>query len=233
MKEKMKKVFKILLFLMIGIILFLSLMTLFINIYMINYAKKYIIEEEENNTYNYDCITVLGASVRADGTPSLMLRDRLDKGIDLYYKQLSKKILMSGDHMYFDYDEVNTMKRYAIEKDVPSSDIFMDHAGINTYDSMYRLKEIYGVKKTVIVTQNYHLYRSIYIARKLGIDAYGIEASPIEYSGQFHRDIREILARVKDFFKVMFKPKATIMGDAIEVSGNGDITNDIEKFTDK
>lgn len=233
MKKKIKKVFKILLFLMIGIVLLIGLMTLCINLYMISYTREYIIEEEENNTYNYDCITVLGASVRADGTPSLMLRDRLDKGIDLYYKQLSKKILMSGDHIYFDYDEVNTMKRYAIEKDVPSNDIFMDHAGINTYDSMYRLKEIYGVKKTVIVTQNYHLYRSIYIARKLGLEAYGIEASPIEYSGQFHRDIREILARVKDFFKVIFKPEATYMGDTIEVSGNGDITNDIDKFTEK
>ena len=83
---------------------------------------------------------------------------------------------MSGDHGRVSYDEVNTMKDYAINDGIPSDDIFMDHAGFSTYDSMYRAKEIFGVKKIVIVSQKYHLTRALYIAKKLGIEAYGVSA---------------------------------------------------------
>jgi vancomycin permeability regulator SanA len=102
----------------------------------------------------------------------------------------------------------------------------MDHAGLNTYDSMYRLKKIFEVNTTIIVTQDYHLYRAIYIARELGIEAYGVASNPREYSGQFYRDMREVLARVKDYFKVILKPKSIVTGDTISVFGDGDSTND-------
>lgn len=225
-KSKIKKILKILLSLIALVIFILGLMTLIINVYMINVAKKYILTSEEASTYNFDCITVLGASVKADGTPSVMLRDRLDQALILYFDGVSSKILMSGDHAYNDYDEVNVMKNYAIKKSVLSSDIFMDHAGLSTYDSMYRLKNIYEVNKTIIVTQDYHLYRAVYIARKLGLDAYGVASNPQEYTGQFYRDIREILARVKDYFLAIFKPKSTYTGPTIPVIGDGNATND-------
>ncbi|HPF83566.1 MAG TPA: ElyC/SanA/YdcF family protein [Bacilli bacterium] len=225
MKQFLIKKLKFILLLLLGIIIFLGLMTLIINIYVINYSKKYILDEEEIGRYKFDCITVLGASVKADGTPSHMLQDRLDKSIVLYNNNISDKILMSGDHAYYDYDEVNAMKNYNIKNGIPSSDIFLDHAGISTYDSMYRLKNIYEVKKTVIVTQDYHLYRSIFIARKLGIEAYGVTANPREYSNQIYRDAREILARVKDFFQIVFKAKSKYAGDTIPVIGDGDVTN--------
>lgn len=225
MKINFKKILKILISSIIGIGLTLCLMILFINIYMINTTKKYILTEEEAVDYKFECIIVLGASVRPNGTPSKMLQDRLDKSISLYFDKISNKILMSGDHIYEDYDEVTVMKKYATEKGVPSSDVFMDHSGIKTYDSMYRLKHVYEVNRSLIVTQEYHLYRALYIARKLGVEAYGVPADHYDYSGQEKRDIREILARVKDFFKVMFKRPSYVVGNTISVNGDGDVTN--------
>ena len=174
----------------------------------------------------YDCIIVLGAGVRKDGSPSSMLKDRLDKGIELYNKGVAPKIIMSGDHGQRRYDEVNTMKKYAIEEGVPSEDIFMDHAGFSTYESIYRERDVFEVKKAIIVTQKYHMYRSLYIADKLGLDADGVITEDIKYSGQFARDIREVLARTKDYFKCIIKPKPTYLGKTIDITGSGDVTND-------
>ena len=155
-----------------------------------------------------------------------MLEDRILKAIELYENGVAPKIIMSGDHGREEYDEVNIMKNYAIEKGIPSEDIFMDHAGFSTYDSIYRAKHIFEVKNIVIVTQEYHLFRALHIANKLGINALGVNSDPRKYSGQTYREIREILARNKDFVKATFKPKSTYLGDTIPVNGNGDITND-------
>ena len=224
--KKFKKTLSIILRILIIVIILLGIMTLAINVYMINYAKEFILTEDELNSNSVDCITVLGASVKSNGTPSNMLEDRLDESVVLYNLAVSNRIIMSGDHKSDSYDEVNTMKSYAIAQGIPSSSIFMDHAGLNTYDSMYRLKNIFEVNKTVIVTQDYHLYRAIYIARELGIEAYGVASNPREYSGQFYRDMREILARVKDYFKVILEPESIVTGETISVFGDGDSTND-------
>ncbi len=173
----------------------------------------------------YDCILVLGAGVR-NGSPRPMLQDRLDYAIKLYKDGIAPKLLMSGDHGQKDYDEVNVMKNYAIEKGVPSEDIFMDHAGFSTYESIYRTRDIFKAKKIVIVTQEYHLYRALYISKSLGISAVGYASDPRQYTGQLYRNLREVLARDKDFLYCIFKPKPTYLGDAIPVSGNGDFTND-------
>lgn len=193
------------------------------NFYVIFKTKKQILESVEKD--DIDCILVLGAGVR-NGKPTDMLADRLLTAIDLYNNKVAPKIIMSGDHSKKDYDEVNIMKAFAIEKGVPSSDIFMDHAGFSSYESIYRAKEIFEVKKIVIVTQKYHLYRSLYIANKLGVEAYGVSADLRKYIGQSYREVREILARDKDFVKCIFKPKSTYMGEVIPVNGDGDITND-------
>lgn len=174
-----------------------------------------------------DCILVLGCQVRDDGTPSPMLADRLDRGVELYELGVAPKLLVSGDHGRADYDEVDTMKQYSMDADVPSSDIFMDHAGFSTYESMYRAKAIFRAKKVVIVSQEYHLYRAIYIAQALGLDAYGVAADGEDYAGQWQRDVREVLARVKDFFTSIWQPEPTYLGQAIPISGDGDITNDV------
>ena len=173
-----------------------------------------------------DCILVLGAGVREDGSVSDMLKDRLDYGIALYKAGAAPKILMSGDHGQEHYDEVNTMKQYAIKQGVPSEDIFMDHAGFSTYESMYRAKEIFGAGRIVAVTQKYHMYRALYIAKQLGLSAEGVSSAPRQYRGQSMREARELLARAKDFFVCMVKPAPKYLGDAIPISGNGDVTND-------
>lgn len=173
-----------------------------------------------------DCIIILGCQVKDDGSLSHMLRDRLMRGLEVYETGAAPKLLMSGDHGREEYDEVGAMKNYAIENGVPSENVFMDHAGFSTYETMYRAKEIFKAEKVIIVTQEYHLYRALYIAERLGMEAYGVSADLNRYAGQSMRDFREVLARCKDWAMCIFKPEPTYLGEAIPVSGNGDITND-------
>ena len=207
-------------------IIIITIIVLGINLYVRISTNKQIIKENDYTALSdVDCIIILGAGIWED-EPSPMLEDRLLEGIKLYQDSVSDKIIMSGDHGRREYDEVNIMKNYAIEKGIPSENIFMDHAGFSTYESIYRAKDIFEAKKVVIVTQEYHLYRALYIANQLGLEAYGIGADPRQYVGATYRELREILARDKDFIKCIFKPEPTYLGDTIPVSGNGDITND-------
>ena len=176
-------------------------------------------------TDSYDCILVLGAGVR-DGRPTDMLRDRLDTAVELYFSGVAKKLLVSGDHGSDDYDEVDVMKDYAVEKGVPSEDIFMDHSGFSTYESIYRADAVFGVESCIIVTQKYHLFRALYAAEQFGMRAVGVSADVREYSGAFYRETRETLARVQDFFECLFKPLPTCLGDPVDIGGDGNITND-------
>ena len=198
-----------------------------INSYVQGFSSQKIIEPDAAAALeNADCILVLGCLVKDNGAPSDMLADRLERGIELYKNGTAPKLLMSGDHGRKEYNEVGTMKQYAIDSGVPSVDIFMDHAGFSTYDSLYRAKEIFGAEKIVIVTQKYHLYRALHIAEQLGIEAYGVASDYHTYRGQIVRDVREVLARNKDFVISLFKPQAAILGDPILLTGSGDVTND-------
>ena len=173
-----------------------------------------------------DCIIILGCQVKDDGSLSHMLRDRLMRGLEVYEAGAAPKLLMSGDHGREEYDEVGAMKNYAIENGVPSENVFMDHAGFSTYETVYRAKEIFQADKVIIVTQEYHLYRALFIAEQFGVEAYGVSADLNRYAGQSMRDFREVLARCKDWAMCIFKPEPTYLGEAIPVSGNGDVTND-------
>jgi vancomycin permeability regulator SanA len=215
-----KKLFMILSSIIIIAIIFIII----INLYMYFSVKNQIVSE--SSTFDdVDCILVLGAGVR-NGQPTPMLSDRLTESVFLYKVNASTKILMSGDHVSKNYDEVNAMKKFAISKGIPTSNIFMDHAGISTYDSLYRAKYIFKANKVIIVSQEYHLYRALYIANELGIEAVGVSATKRDYGGQIFRDIREVIARSKDFVKCLIKPKSKYLGEEIPVSGNGNITND-------
>lgn len=185
-----------------------------------------IVNETEAVKLDADCILVLGCGIRDDGTPSLMLRDRLETGTALYKAGAAPKLLMSGDHGRKEYDEVNLMKEYALERGVPSEDVFMDHAGFSTYESMYRARDIFCAEKVIIVSQRYHLPRALYVAEKLGLEAYGVPAKEAEYRGQAYREFREILARTKDFCTAVVQPLPKYLGEEIPISGNGDLTND-------
>lgn len=221
-KIKLKRVLTIL-----SILAVMGIVTaVVINTYMIQSTKTRIITQEEAAELEADCILVLGAGVRPNGSPSNMLEDRLLRGIELYEKGASGKLLMSGDHGRKHYDEVNVMKQFALDRGVPSEDVFMDHAGFSTYESMYRARDIFKAEKVVIVTQKYHLYRAIYAAKRLGLDAYGVASDQRVYAGQRRRDVREVLARCKDFGTGIFKPEPTYLGEAIPVNGDGNATND-------
>ena len=189
-------------------------------------ADAILTPEEAAAKENMDCILVLGCRVYEDGSLSHMLQDRLRQGLELYIAGAAPKLLMSGDHGQKEYDEVNAMKNYAMENGVPSQDVFMDHAGFSTYESLYRAKAVFGVERVIIVTQEYHLHRALYIAQQLGLEAYGVASDYRSYAGQILRDIREILARNKDFVNTCFWPEPTWLGEYIPIDGNGDMTND-------
>ena len=212
----MKKIIKLLIILLV--------VAITINIYVVLRTKKQIITIEDNDLKDIDCILVLGAGIR-NNKPSPMLEDRLKTSMEIFNNKITDRILVSGDHTEENYDEVNVMKKYLIENNIPSEKIFMDHAGISSYDSIYRAKKIYKANRIIIVTQKYHLYRSLYIAKKLDIEAYGVVADKREYQNQSKRDIREFLARIKDFFKCIYKPTSNYLGEVHPISGNGDDTN--------
>ena len=188
-------------------------------------AARIITAEEASELKEVDCILVLGCLVREDGTPSGMLEDRLRRAVELYNNDAAPKLLVSGDHASDEYDEVGAMKQYAVHAGIPSSDVFMDHEGFSTYESVRRAKEVFGADKIVIVTQEYHLYRALYIAGQLGIEAYGVASDYHTLSGQWMRDIREIFARVKDFAVTAIMPATTCNNDVIPLSGDGDVTD--------
>lgn len=227
MKSKKAKKIIIRIFCVILSLCLLGILTVVgINAYMVSSVRDYILTADDLSDKKFDCVTVLGAGLW-DGEPSPMLRERLDFGIEAYSTGCSDRLLMSGDHGRKEYDEVNTMKDCAVEAGVPSDNIFIDHAGFSTYESMYRARDIFAVEKMLVVTQKYHLYRAVYDARKLGIDAYGYAADELRYP--IYNDIREALARVKDFIWCIYKPEPTYLGEAIPINGSGSLTDDKER----
>lgn len=209
-----------------GIVTVCVLLAAVCNLWMIAVAKPVIHTLEDASALRGDCILVLGCGLRRDGFPSQMLRDRLDVAIEAYRMGLAPKLLMSGDHGQVDYDEVNAMKDYAMAQGVPSEDIFMDHAGFSTYESMYRAKAIFHCEKVIIVTQRYHLCRAISDARAMGMEATGISSDLRSYARQWYFSLREAAARVKDTVYGIVKPRPTWLGESIPIFGNGDATND-------
>ena len=213
---KLKKVFKYLTIL--GILM--TLVVLSIDQYIQSYGNRYIKEIEE--VTQADAILILGASVYSNGRPSPMLEDRLIVGLELYNKRLAPKIIVSGDHGTKEYNEVGAMREFLINHGVADQDIFMDHAGFSTYESMYRARDIFQAEQLIIVTQEYHLKRAIYLARKLGMESTGVASDLRNYGPVMTKyELREKMARNKDFFLTLINPKPTYLGDPIPVNGDG------------
>lgn len=184
-----------------------------------------IVDQQAAASFDADAIIVLGASVYPDGTPSGILQDRLDDGIALYFAGAAPKIIMSGDNGTESYNECWAMKQYAISQGVPSEDVFCDHAGFSTYETMYRARHVFGADCVVIATQTYHLYRAVYDAQGVGMEAIGVPSDYGEYVNQSWYDFREIFARTKDFFQVLFSVPSTFVGDPISLDQSGDVTD--------
>ena len=200
--------------------------TVVINAGMILAARKYVYTDI-GAIPPRTAVLVLGSQTR--GTKlSPVLQDRVTAGISLMENRKGKKLLLSGDHGERYYDEVNAMRLYVLANApaIQEEDIFMDHAGFTTWDSMYRARDVFDVKDLLIVTQQFHISRAVCMARSLGLDAVGFATNQERFSGRslwFWR-FREYFARVKAFFSIVFKPRPRYLGDKIPISGDGRAT---------
>lgn len=221
-KSKAKSIVKNMLIIMLAFVITVSLTPFAINLWVVKTMEPYLYSLDDPSLIgkNPQCILVLGAGLSESGTPSPMLKDRLDTAISLYNKDVAPKLLLSGDHGKKYYDEIKSMKNYCLEQGVPLEDLFLDHAGFSTYESIVRSQKVFQVQRMIIVTQEYHQYRALYTARKTGIEAYGVSASLREYSGQDIRDQREFFARNKDFLQTLYWPDPTYLGDPIPITGD-------------
>lgn len=224
-QEKSKKTGKRVLLVIALLIATAVLFFVISNLLIMRSEERKIASDEELLTFQPDCILIFGAGVWENGVPSPILADRLDEGARLFFAGASDRILVSGDHGRTDYDEVNVMKQYLVDRGVPSGAVFMDHAGFSTYESVVRAKEVFGVRKAIFVTQRYHLYRALFIADQVGIEAIGSGADPRVYAGQTYRTIREWISRDKDLIYCLFRVKPRFLGDPIDIHGNGDETD--------
>ena len=170
---------------------------------------------------------VLGAKVYRDGTPSMILRDRLQAALDLYRQHKVRKILVSGSHPSQSEDEVGAMAKWLCNRGVPEVDIFLDHAGFRTLDSMVRASEVFGVREAVICTQAFHLPRSIFLARRSGIDAVGLVSDRRKYRHHAYNHIRELAAKtVAVLDSCVFHRGPRFLGAPISIHGDGRETQD-------
>ncbi|MBQ8431632.1 MAG: YdcF family protein [Clostridia bacterium] len=187
-------------------------MALCISAAVVSYSAPRILTSRELQTMGtkVDCIVVLGCKVHDDGRLSNRLRDRVNTGVEVWNTGISEILLMSGDARFEDYNEVVPMRDFAIAQGVPAEAVMIDPYGLSTYESLFRMLEQYQGKRIVIVTQEYHLYRALYIADKLGYDAYGVAAPLSNDPKQLWYEGREILARWKDVVYALQQPLPTV-----------------------
>ncbi|MBO4452968.1 MAG: YdcF family protein [Clostridia bacterium] len=182
-------------------------------------AKDHVISADEaQKEGGFDCILILGCKVYSDGTLSPMLKRRVDAGAELYFKGVSDKILVTGDSGHSDYDEPTAMKEELVRLGVPEDDVVVDYAGFSTYDSVYRAKEVFCAQKILIVTQEFHISRAVWIARILGSDAKGVAS---DTGSGFLDGLRETGARAGYMYYAVFKPEPEISGEKIPIQGQG------------
>lgn len=242
------------------IVLALILIILIINVYIFSFSRPYVLNGEisadslaekfaekfsqakstaEINaievtpTEPFPVAIVLGASVYSDGTLSPVLEARAKTGLDLYQRGLVRKLLVSGDNRRLSYNEVIPIRNYLLAAGVPPEDVFTDFAGFTTYDSLYRARDIFSVQDALIVTQSFHLPRAIFVARKLGLNAYGVpadggadgggkgEGGGVIGGADPSNSLREIGASAKTFFEVISGAKPYFLGRQIPITGDG------------
>lgn len=167
-----------------------------INLRVSSYSKNRLFGVE-NVAGDYPVAIVLGARVDGDGVPSNTLYDRVVTGVEVYKAGKTSKLLLSGGN-----DEPAAMRKLALELGVPESDLIIDEQGTRTYESCVRAKEVFGVNKAIVVTQDYHLPRSLYLCENLGIDAVGVDAKRRDYLGERNAWAREYLSRIKAWYDI-------------------------------
>jgi SanA protein len=207
---------------------FLFVLAFGINAFIV-YAASDSIYESSADVPAKQAALVLGARVYDSGAVSPILEDRLQAALELYGAEKIEKLIVSGDHGREEYDEVRSMRDWLINEGVPAEDIFMDHAGFDTYDSVYRARDVFEAESIIIVTQRFHLPRAIFIADALGLETAGVVADKREYSAASMRRnaLREPLARLKALGSILVGAKPTYLGETIPVTGDGRVTDDL------
>lgn len=208
----MKKFLRILLWLTI-LSLSALLFVLLINLQVASYSKDKIYRSAEVVPAENRIAIVLGAKVWDDGSLSHALLDRVTTAVELYKAGKVKKLLMSGDNPTQEYDEPTAMKAEAVRQGVPENDVVLDFAGRRTYDTCYRAKEIFEVKKAIIVSQEFHLARSIYLCQNMEIDSIGIIANKRNYLAENYWAFREFFSVFSAWFEMNFIPFEPIKGN--------------------
>ncbi|MDD2871038.1 MAG: ElyC/SanA/YdcF family protein [Candidatus Gracilibacteria bacterium] len=210
----MKKITKYLLI----IIIFLLIIILSINLYVISFSKDKIYSDI-NSIQKTKVGLVFGAKVLKNGIPSDILKDRLLVAIDAYKDKKIEKIIVSGDNSRDEYDEPTSMRDYLISNGVLKDDIYLDYAGFDTLDSLYRAREIFGVDELILFTQEFHLKRALYISSRMGIKSIGVQTNLQKYTYDNYYDRREVFARIKAFLNVeILKSKSKYGGKKVDMS---------------
>jgi SanA protein len=217
----MRKILNVLVFLMLASLLAF----VFLQVYVNQSSQKWIYTDLEKVPKAYTGI-VLGASVLPDKSLSPILQARVDAALQAYQQGKIQRFLLSGDHGQDDYDEVNPMKDYLMARGVPAGDIFMDHAGFDTYDSMIRARDIFKVDRAVVFTQDFHLPRAIYIGRQMDLEINGYVADAPDYKPSGHLVRREWLANIKAWTELHIKQRPTYSGEQIPIRGNSEASHD-------
>lgn len=216
-------------------ILILLCIGIFSVVSIYTYVQKQSYDFIITRSYNETCIDsnlkaevgmILGARVYANGNMSPMLSDRVNTALECYNEGFFEKFLISGDHGQVEYDEVNTIRKYLLEQGVGEEDIFLDHAGFDTYDSMYRAKYVFGVESMFVFSQKFHLPRAIFIAHSFDYISYGIMSDRQEYANIEYNYKREFLAIQKACLNIILKSKPQYLGDFIDITGDGTVTWD-------
>ena len=194
---------------------------LFLNVFMLLSTRSSIAETIDELS-DADAVIILGAGVYGNGDLTPILKDRVDTAVLVYQAGRAKKILVSGDNGSLAYNEVVPIWEYLRAANIPEEDIFLDYAGFDTYDTMYRARVVFEVGSAIVVTQSFHLPRAVFLAHALGIKIQGI--SPSKDKGTFFNSLREIPARIKAVGDVVLKSTPTYLGERIPISGDGRAT---------
>ncbi len=223
-----KSLIKYSLYAVIAFLLFIVLTNLAVHLKSSSY-----IYEDTKDVENIETALILGAAVYSDGDLTPVYQHRVDKAIELYRADKVSKILASGDNSTVEHNEVNPVRDYLLAEGIPDVDIYLDHAGFDTYSTMYRARDVFKVSSVVIVTQSFHLPRAVFIARALGIEAYGVPANDGRVTAFNY--FREVFANEKAVFNIIFNREPKYLGEAIPIGEERvlppmpDITIDDEK----
>ncbi len=190
-----------------------------ISFFVIKYASRAYIYSNSDDLPHTQVAVILGAAILKSGQISPVLKDRVDKAIEIYNKQLVDKILVTGDNSSLDHNEVEPVRKYLLKNGIPDADVFLDHAGFDTYSSMFRARDVFKIESMVVVSQSFHLPRAVYIARRLRVVAYGIEADRGHYL--FRNEVREVFGDVKALSNLLFDRRPKYLGPQIPITGSG------------